>query len=123
MSTSTIMATVAGLSLSLCFGGAFAEERTLSGSEIKAWISGATLGGATSGGGDWRAKYDPDGTYTVEVLGSSWSDEGTWAVEGDTLCTERTKKARGCTSITHLGGNEYSTTDDRGQTTKMKKLE
>jgi hypothetical protein len=116
-------ALVALLPLFLASGSVPAQPRTLSGSEITSWISAATLSGPTSSGREWRAHYKPDGTYRVEALGTRWTDEGTWTVENDTLCTERTKRGRQCMSVTHTGGAEYSLIDDRRQTEKVRKIE
>lgn len=118
-----ITALAALLPLFLASAPVPAQPRTLSGSEVTSWISNATLSGATSSGREWRGHYKPDGTYRLEVLGTSWTDEGTWTVESDALCTERTKRGRQCVSVSHTGGAEYSLIDDRRQTEKVRKIE
>lgn len=96
-----------------------AEERMLSGEELKVLYSNVTGSGLTKRDQDWTARYKADGSYTIEVPAASFSDAGKWWVEGDTICTKRGEKAKGCNTIYHVKDNDYVYRDDRGEGRNM----
>jgi hypothetical protein len=63
---------------------ALAEERKLSGAEIRQALSGHTLKGS-SDNGEWTQDFDPSGRTTYSQ-GSS-NSAGTWQIKGDQYCS------------------------------------
>ena len=98
--------------------GAFADGVQITGDALLAAVSGKRFTGTSSRGNDWEASYAEDGTYQVRLLHKSWSDYGTWEINGDQLCTERSKKVYGCATMWRISDNEIEWVDRRGQTTK-----
>lgn len=63
---------------------ALAEERKLSGAEIKQALSGHTLKGE-SDSGEWTQDFDPSGRTTYSQGNSN--SPGIWQVKGDQYCS------------------------------------
>ena len=110
-------ACIAAVGITAC-ATAFAEGTRLMGDELKSFIPGKSFTGATQRGGTWEATYNPDGTYKVWVHNSDWSDEGTWEIKDDQMCTERSKKAYSCADFYRVTDTNYHWLDSRGQTSK-----
>ena len=102
----------------LTAAGVRAEGGKLTGDQIRSALAGTTLTGTGSRGGTWEATYAKDGTLSLIVVDSSWSDSGTWEVKGDRYCSERSKRAYRCLDVYKVSDSEFHFIDDRGQTTK-----
>jgi hypothetical protein len=61
-----------------------ADERKLSGPEIREALSGHTLKGS-SDSGDWTQDFDPSGRTTYSQGNSN--SPGTWQIKGDQYCS------------------------------------
>ena len=97
---------------------AIAEGTRLTGDALKQAIVGKTFTGSTSSGKTWESTYKEGGSYAVEVLDSDWSDTGTWEINADEVCSERTKRSRMCYQILKVDPGEFHWVDERRQTTK-----
>lgn len=71
--------------LALTSVDALAGEKKLTGPEIKAAFTGATISEKNIYG-RFVINFTADGTITVEGITMSWQDEGKWRVEGDKYC-------------------------------------
>ncbi len=78
---SVLRSTALGAFCILALGTGSASAETATGEEIRTFISGNTLQGASSGG-VFAEYYDPDGT----LRGDGYS--GTWKIEGDAGCMD-----------------------------------
>lgn len=113
-----IMGTLIATSTLLTSTTAFGDGARLTGDALKQAVSGKTFTGATSRGGTWESTYQDGGAYKVVVLNSDWSDSGSWKIENDEVCSERTKRSRMCYQVTQTGSGEFEWLDERRQTTK-----
>ena len=97
---------------------ASAEGTRLTGDVLKQAVTGKTFTGATSNGGVWRSTYNPDGTTSISVVNSDWSDTGTWEIKDDQVCSERTKRSYACYQVVQTGPGAFDWLDERRQTTR-----
>lgn len=109
-----VLVFVASISWSL----AAADGARITGGALVSSFAGKTYSGTAASGGAWEAVYAADGSYTVRMLNSNWSDEGRWEMKDDRICTERTKRARMCYEVMRVSDDEYHWIDERGETTK-----
>ena len=98
---------------------AAAAQDPLTGDQIRSLMVGAQAEGTSPRSGKtWYADYAEDGTYTLRVPDSNWETRGTWQIEGDLWCTERSERPRSCRQVVPLGGDEYLFQDERGEGVK-----
>ena len=107
-----------GIAATIVTPGASADGVRVTGAELVESISGKTYTGTTRRGGTWEASYKVDGTYDVRVLNSDWTDNGTWEVKDDRICTKRTKRAYMCFELMRVSEDEYLWVDERRETEK-----
>jgi hypothetical protein len=81
--------------------------KTLTGDEIKSLISGRTVVGRTSDGFDIKAYNTPDGkiSATSEQGGKTYRSDGTWEIQGNTVCAKWANKdwKPACSALTKNG--------------------
>jgi hypothetical protein len=66
---------------------ALADERKLSGDEIKAALSDETVVGTTDTGKKWKQPFKANGDTLYELIGAGPSN-GYWEVRGDQFCSQ-----------------------------------
>lgn len=76
----TKLAAITATAIALALPALAAAEKTLTGDEIRATVSDATVQGAMDASGAYTEFYAADGT----IRGSDYT--GAWSVEGDTMC-------------------------------------
>ena len=92
-------------------GPAWADSARMTGEEITAALSGATIYGKTPKGKGWTVRYLEDGSAKFVMDDNSWGDQGKWWVEGDHYCAQWKKVrdgAKGCWFMRHLAGDRYA---------------
>ena len=94
----------------------FAEGVQLKGDDLVMSVSGKKFTGTSSRGNQWESSYMEDGKMHVRLLNKDWSDSGTWEINDDRVCSERTKRALMCYELMRVSDDEYHWVDERGQT-------
>ena len=92
-----------------------ADGVQLKGDELVKSVSGKKFTGTSSNGNEWESTYVEGGEYRVRLLNKNWSDAGTWEINDDRLCSERTKRALICYELMRVSNDEYEWVDERGQ--------
>ncbi len=93
-----------------------AQGVQLKGDELVKSVSGKKFTGMSSNGNEWESTYVEGGAYRVRLLNKDWSDAGTWEINDDRVCSERSKKARECYEVVRVSDDEYHWLDERRQT-------
>ena len=93
-----------------------AEGVQLKGDELVKSVSGKKFTGISSIGNEWESTYVEGGEYRVRLLNKNWSDAGTWEINDDRICSERSKRARMCYELVRVSDDEYHWLDERHQT-------
>ena len=89
----SVLALVLAASTMVLSPGASGEGVRLTGDALAAAVNDKMYTGKTSRGGTWESRYASDGSFDVRVLDSDWSDSGTWAIEEDRVCSERSRRS------------------------------
>ena len=97
---------------------ASAEGTRITGEALRAAVEGKSYTGRTRRGGTWESTYEAGGSFKVRVLDSDWKDSGTWEIDDDRLCSERSKRGRMCYEVMKVSADEYHWVDERGETVK-----
>jgi len=83
--------------VALALAGPAAAADMLSGSQIKAAVSGNTVQGKMDATGPYAEFYDKDGT----IKGEGYT--GNWAIQGDAMCFQYGSDPKMCWQVTQDG--------------------